>query len=408
MAFSKKENLLFTLVVIILITISGHFIIKSALKVDRVIVSQPDLAKKSLNRIELSFEKDFNISMDSVTAADNIVYFQYISKYKSKEAIAFLNYDMDAIYFYEFPSCEFIDVLSLQDYGFEHSDKIQGFLYLNPDSIFIYTYKSATVTLISESRGKYLSKALMDVINLKRTGVYPFVSTRSPILFEKGSGRLYTTGFYADEGGPLKIDSARTNIAEFSLKTGIVEYKVKYPKFYWGVNWGGGGGFRQSLADINGRTIVISFMADHWLTTYDTYSGSERKFYAGSKYFNEIRSMNYPSNFLSFANEYKVYEYYCREGSYCSIKYDPYRKVYYRVAELPLTQINWNQSRTPQKQKSIILLDSAFVKIGEVLFSTEKYDLNHLIVLPDGLYIKKYTDQNSSTLTLSKFVLKSI
>lgn len=377
------------------------------MQVDMVSVLNDNLPQKWSDKTDLSHVKDYNFSLDSVTAADNIVYFQYVPNYRSHEAIAFLNSDIDAIYFYDLHSGQSIHVLSLQDYGFEHSDKIQGFLYLNSDSIFIYTYKNANITLISESKGKYLSIALMDIVNLKRTGVYPFVSTRSPILFDKVSNRLYTSGFYADEGGRLKIDSNRTNIAEFSLVTGAVKYKVRYPRFYWGVNWGGGGGFRQSLADINGHMIIISFMADHWLTTFDTNSGAEKRVYAGSKYFNEIRSMNYPSNFLSFVNEYKVYEYYCREGSYCSIKYDPYRKVYYRVAELPLAKINWNQSRPPQKQKSIIVLDSSFIKIGEILFPPELYDLNHLIVLPDGLYIKKYIDPNSSTLVISKFILKN-
>ncbi len=355
--------------------------------------------------LELIKSDEISFDLDSLTAPENIGYYQYYNDKRHSSFLAFMNSDMDAIYCYDPHTFQKINIISLQEYGFEHNDKIQGFYFINTDSVFVYSYRNANLTLISISRGRLLSKNIMDVINLDRTGVYPYVSTRSPLLYDSKSAKIYMSGFYADEGGTIEVDRERRNIAAFDLKEGTVEYSVKYPSFYWGVNWGGGGGFRQSLFEIARNKIVISFMADHNLTLIDPVTNSEKIFYAGSKYFDLIGSMNYPSNLLSFLNEYKVYDYYCSQGSYAGVKYDSYNHVYYRIAELPMTKVDWSTGKTPQKRKSIIIIDSNLVKRGEVLMPLGKYDMNSMYISEDGLIVRNNSDANSNKLAFTIFKL---
>ena len=84
----------------------------------------------------------------------------------------------------------------------------------------------------------------------------------------------------------------------------------------------------------------------------------------------------------------------CEDPFYTNIIYDPYRKVYYRIA-YPRTEME-NEERntlveiwtTGRKRFSIIILDKDFNIIGETLFPDYKYCSRDIFVEKEGLYIR--------------------
>ena len=99
---------------------------------------------------------------------------------------------------------------------------------------------------------------------------------------------------------------------------------------------------------------------------------------------------------------------------YGSILYDPYRKVYYRFAfggreeEVPMNKV-LDELLYPKIQ-SIIVLDSNFKKIDELILPQNKYVLKLSFIKEDGLYVSTYNPKSDSIVEnewgFRKFVLK--
>lgn len=115
-----------------------------------------------------------------------------------------------------------------------------------------------------------------------------------------------------------------------------------------------------------------------------------RYFKAKSKYIDKINDPNEkrPSDMFIAAKRM------CEAPFYGDLYYDPYRKVYYRIA-YPETEMEKNEGKTyieiwttGRKRFSIIILDEEFNVIGETLFPDYIYQSMSMFVEEDGLYIR--------------------
>jgi hypothetical protein len=79
--------------------------------------------------------------------------------------------------------------------------------------------------------------------------------------------------------------------------------------------------------------------------------------------------------------------FYIKSPSYGPVLYDPYRNMYYRFALTPLSDEDYAQ-RKWWKNKSLIVLDSTFAKVGETKISDSCSFLNYFIT-EDGLFISQ-------------------
>jgi hypothetical protein len=70
-----------------------------------------------------------------------------------------------------------------------------------------------------------------------------------------------------------------------------------------------------------------------------------------------------------------------------------------------MTKVDWSTGKTPQKRKSIIIIDSNLVKRGEVLMPLGKYDMNSMYISEDGLIVRNNSDANSNKLAFTIFKL---
>jgi hypothetical protein len=349
------------------------------------------------------------ILLDSLTAPEPIHFYQFFAESPVNKYITFFNSEAKAIYFYDFNTGALKKSIQLGSYGFNHSDKILGYYLINHDSLFVYNYSLLDITLLSITKGKIMKRTISDNNQASMKVVYPYVGTSSPIGFDEQRAEVYLVGFMGDEGSSYEIDKDRNVLATFNMTSAAVNYSTPYPEFYWGKNWGGTGGFRQPFCDYNkdSHLVVVSFMADHNITILDTKTRKTRKSYAGSKYFDEIKSMKYTPMYFDFIKEAEIYEYYSKNPSYTSIIYDKYRKVYYRIAELPVKNFDPLASKRSIKQKSIIILDSSFTKVGEVLLPPHAFDCGNFFVSEEGLYLKKLNDKIDDRIIFQLFQLRN-
>ena len=84
-------------------------------------------------------------------------------------------------------------------------------------------------------------------------------------------------------------------------------------------------------------------------------------------------------------------EDFCKNAWHSNLFYDPYRKVYYRIACPPSTL---DKDIRPleliqfgRKNFSILILDKDFRILGETLFPDNSYNPQIMFVRPEGLYI---------------------
>jgi hypothetical protein len=340
-------------------------------------------------------EKDgFTLSLDSLTSSGHIEYFQYLPSVTGHRKLSFLNPDIDAIYIYDLDSFHLEKLIRLTDYNFSHRRKIQGYYFINSDSLLVYSYADSRLTMLSLKKGILLTRTIADPLADPFTLVYPYVSGRTPIIMDSARNTVYFTGFSSDEGGTREEDKHRNVVASCNLSTGAVEYLCPYPEFYWGKNWGGAGGFRQSYMtfDPKRNRLVVSFMADHRLYSSDVVHTRFIPFYGGSRYFTDIHSMKYSPNVFDFLPNPSIYRYYLENPSYTLVKFDPYHDLYFRIAELPFTKgdpkgMYDKTGEILRKRKSMILLDTQLRKTGETPLS-RGLDLEALFLTEEGVYIR--------------------
>lgn len=367
-----------------------------------VIVTQPIKYKDS---ISFTLERQIHFKMDSVSEPSNIQCLEYFNDKGDSGTLTFLNSENNTIYQYSLNDFNLLRRIPLNEFGYTLGDKIQGYHFLSSDSALIYSYTKMQISLLSFSHGKLLNKRIADRINDEISNVYPYICTGAPILYSKKNNDVILSGCSSDEGGTYMQNKQRNVIAKFNIQSGDVTFSLKYPQFYWSSNWGGAGGFRRTWIDqVDGNNAIVSFMADNFVTLYNFETGAEKRYYAGSKYCKAIKSLPYTPNYYDFISSNNIYKYYCENFSYTIIKYDPYNQLYYRIGNLPNFNLDARGPHAENKQKTIIILNKNFTKVGEVLLPLDVYNAFNLFVDKEGLYIQ-LNDKNNDVLSFQHFAI---
>lgn len=188
---------------------------------------------------------------------------------------------------------------------------------------------------------------------------YPLPITKiSPIIEEENKVFFFgnISGEYSDED-----DENRNVIGIYDIETQKVAYSAGYPKEY--EHNFGGGLFRWVYADYNPkeRKIIVSFPASHSLWVYDIDDLEQSKsFYAGSRFVKSTQYLKIPK-ILPIDAETKM-KHFAETPSYSRVIFDPFRDVYYRIAEKETVyegMVGWS------KEIAVIILDKSFNVIGE-------------------------------------------
>jgi hypothetical protein len=181
--------------------------------------------------------------------------------------------------------------------------------------------------------------------------------------------------------------------AHINFDNNKVDFWRKYPNSLYGHNyfWENEGTFTFVYYDlIPDNTVVYSFPVSHDIYLAGIESDSYSTKYAGSNEAGVIssfeKSMPYKELLLKM----------CKMDLYAAIKYDPYRKVYYRFLRKAIPDATYITA-LKDKPLVIIMYDDAFKYLGETTVGTcRNFNWENTFVTAEGLNIE-YIDENDLT-----------
>ena len=172
------------------------------------------------------------------------------------------------------------------------------------------------------------------------------------------------------------------------IKTSEVEYMHKYPKELYGSesNWEGGIATLVFPELTPSGEIIHSFPVSHYLYIAPWNSNTYKTVYGGSNFVSTIRSFDWeprarvPREKETLAN--------VETDFYLAIRYDPYRKLYYRVIWQGINDIDLEK-----KTIKVIIMDEQFNYMGETVIGTWKqWNWSNIFVTREGLNIEFISD----------------
>lgn len=349
------------------------------------------------NRCTIELKAKVDIPIDDETSA-LIPYMQYFDENTVTDMLLTLNTHNNSIYFFDYARKEFIKKIMYEKEGNNGVGEIQGFNYLNPDSIFVYNYWGMTIYLTNDrSVVNWKRRLPMDGFNRAEfMPAYPWLQTNSPMIYL--DKELVFGGFMGAETTAQTItNSPVTTIYDFQKDT--IFFANNYPEQYIKYNWGGGF-FKMPYFDVNKdkKNVIVSFPQDHNIYVYSLDSREQHKFYAGSSMIPEIKAFDPKKELRTQLDDNRTKRWFFSTPSYRNIIYDKYRDLYYRLFCLPLKEGNdkW-------QPLGLIVLDGNFNYVGEGLLPEDvNLRYSNSFVSKEGLNIQVMTD-NDDLMTFYQF-----
>jgi hypothetical protein len=272
-----------------------------------------------------------------------------------------------------------------------------GILILSEDSILVKSNPN-TLYLVNKYGTvieKISTEFTNDAVSLNSSIV---VNTMSPMFVRNNEIYFCAQLIYPN---PIKDQTNIPVSIKLNLDSKEMAYIYYRTKKYQQGQWGMGGMLDRFYHTYNADEdlIIHSYGNDEDIYVYDSLN-TKRSYYAGSK---EMKPIKPPSKDKVLESG-ETLRYEAFTGAYEAIKYDPYRKMYYRFAFLPVEDPA-TQPTVFHGKIAIIILDSKFQKVGEYVLPK---GYNHLMsfVGKAGLHIasrSKYS-QDEDHLTFDIFV----
>jgi hypothetical protein len=364
-------------------------------------VSKNDKRNDYTESVQLKQIGEKIFPLDSLTSqsAESISYCEPAGD--SVAYMSFLNTMAHRIYFYNYKQSKLAFFTPYQKEGPMGVGKVSGHSVANLDSIFLWDGWTSRLSIIDKKGDKVGSFSLSYPGNQAASNLFlpvPRLSCANPLFIYNGL-LLLTGNDYGEFDQENSIN--RPVLTIYNIADRVVNYAVPYPEVYQQANWGAQN-YRDIFSTFNEAkgTILISFPADHYLYEYNVKTKAISKYYAGSSHFGDIPSLDKKKSFM---DKDFFYRYFGINPSYSSIVYDKYRNVYYRFADLPISDYDPDVREKSIKQFSIIILNNKLEKIGETVLPLLSHSRLSFFISPEGLLLKKYT-KDEDHLTFSLFV----
>lgn len=318
-------------------------------------------------------------------------YLQYIDT-DSMAQLCFMNTYNNSIYMYEAVSGEFNKKITFQKEGDNGVNDLQGFYFINNDSIYVYSYRT-NILYLADQEAEIRSKMTMYDATESNENYFlpsPYLQTRSPLKGFKD--KLYCGGFVSGEN-LIETTENRPVITAVDYNNKNKAYRVNYPKQYADYNWAGGFAYRMPFFDLDSSSLIVSFAADHHLARVNLVDETNESYYAGSSKIEHIKS--FPQSKTRPINEDEMFDWYMSNASYEGVFYDRYRQLYYRIARLP-SKNHVSGTRQNNKPIIIVVLDKNLKYLGEVSLPKEiRYHTSNCYVSKEGFNIQVLTDDEN-------------
>ena len=325
-------------------------------------------------------------------------YIQLYSDSNGKMDLTFLNTYANSIYFYDYKTATFLKKISYDKKGPNGIPGLIAYYIRNQDSIYLFS-RMSNEFVIANNKGKFGANiSLINNINIKNpawTYLYPqyFPFTITPILVSKNE--LVFPGQYGMSIPEVLIDTLKFT-ANISLTNNHVTHTHRYPRALYGNNYNWARGYFTTVySDLSPRDgeIIYSFPVSHDIYIAKIDAEGYRTVYAGSNEAGTISSFNKKSSMRRELPDDELLLKACEMDLYSGIKYDKYRKVYYRFLRRALPDAN-KKSKITDKPLAVIVFDENFNYLGETTLGKYKnYYCENSFVTEEGLNIE-YIDDN--------------
>ncbi len=360
---------------------------------------------------EISSKK---IMLDSNTAPKP----QYIQMYTDSTGIrniTFLNTYTNSIYFYNYDTLEFIKDIKYDKQGPDGIGLPYGYHIKNMDSIYVYNYMHLEL-ILTNSKSRILSKIpLTGGEDFRKSPnvllYYPqFLPETSTPFLETPNGLLLTAQYI--RAIPDSLISKIKFLERFNYKTNEVNFSKTYPISLYGNNYNWDDEmFTKVFPELHpdGDKIIFSFPISHDIYVTDIQSNNVKyiKKYAGSNYAGTIKSINKEKKKTT---REKLINHIVKQDLYATLKYDKYRKVYYRFIRKAISNATIH-TQIKEKPLSVIIMDENFNYLGETDIGTsEDCYWQNSFVTKEGLNIEylDHDDLDEVGLNLKIFLPKKI
>lgn len=319
--------------------------------------------------ITLSFQREFSIIPDANTPSDWSNTFA-INTGDSSSILIYNTYTGD-FNFFNSNTAKLSKSISTKFKQFD------GISVYNDTIVYVQDYKECTF-LKTDLSGIITDTIEINSISLSKGDFPPSYISIFNGVYPINNHLLHFDTFTAGENDANKRYCGML----FDVRDKSFSYTMFYPPVYQKANWGGGM-YRRGYTCYNSleKIVFYSFPASHYIYFYDFKTKDINRFYAGSKFINEINAFSKDRNMRVMDSE--SFEHYRTNDNYGAIIYDRYRNLYYRIAEKA------NYFSEPQykylKQLSIIIFNSKMEIVGEKQFN-EPYGTT-LLVTPEGVFI---------------------
>lgn len=348
----------------------------------------------------LIFKKEVRLKIDSLTSNSSRS-IKYVDV-GGKEYLYQLNKVNNSIEIFNLREGEWVSRLTLDTDGPDGVGNVSYMLPISSDSILVLS--DLQRLYLVDSLGKVLNKYGPFYDRNTQIGYYLLaVSEVSPVYAD---GKVYfaTTNGY-DVYQPPSITnslSSQENILELDLET--KEYRALsgypshleeatglYPDHYYTVR------YIEHVKNFNDSSFfVLSYPSSETIivTDFRTY---EREVYAGSSALGNVKPLYNAKDLRKLSSEEEAKDL-ATTHSYQNIRYDRFRGLFYRVVELPYTDLEYMRSKDATmgiKKWGMIILDTEFNVIGEVIMNSELLAGAFLIV-KEGILIYNFEKNTSS------------
>ena len=264
----------------------------------------------------------------------------------------------------------------------------------NFDSIFLFDPLPQQIYLV-DSAGNNIDQFDLQLEDMH----YTFPNGTHPPYFNKGTLFLPTYPSPMENATSSDYGLVEFDIDRKSLGTKYYLSK-KYDEGFWDKH-----SYRNAVFTYNEDTdaIIMSFPNDEYIYVKEA-QGNKSKHFAGSS---EMKTLKPLANEL-YNDDGKTFRMQAEQGFYSGLKYDRWRKVYYRFAYKPISK--FADRSTLGENASIIILDNEFEIIGESPINAKTYSFGISFITEEGLYFfnnSKYEKEDDSQFSFDLFKLKN-
>lgn len=333
-------------------------------------------------------EKTIIIKIDSNTNYINNYIFYFVDKKSNERFITTYEEESNTINFYNLTNNAHSFKINLNKN--QYLSPIYGYYIQNFDSIFLLKTRKNVISLIDTSLKVKKKWEITD--SIYNTKEYELNATKvNNIIYS--NGKIYVTNNKFSDVDNF-FDSHSEIILDLSSEKPIINNNTgAYPEVYLKHNYYHLVGTMVSKIIKDDCKIVFSFPVDHNIYIYNSEGIIDKKM-CKSIYIDSFPIFDQSK----FSDNYYTSKYTCQLPTYFSIKYDSYRKLYYRIVlhSLKYKNEDGTLNKFISKKWSIIILNKDFKILNEIIMPENKYNFADFLITPEGILISNNNPMNPS------------